>query len=264
MSTPSDDIPDLRYAEYVLGVLDADARAAVEREMAESEAAAAAVERWRRRLLPLVEEIAPESPPARIWQRIREELQLDASRSPAARSTRPDVGEGVRFWRRLSLAAGALLAAACVAIVVLIVQRPRPPVIPYMASTITETDGRVGWTATMDIGKARMIVVPASPQAVSAGHSPELWLIPHGGKPIAVGIISATAPIAIKLRPALLARLGPTAVLAVSVEPLGGSPTGQPTGPVIGQGTIGAAAAGSQPAGAATAMRLSNARGARA
>ena len=32
MSTPSDDIPELRYAEYVLGVLDADARLAVERE----------------------------------------------------------------------------------------------------------------------------------------------------------------------------------------------------------------------------------------
>lgn len=256
MSTPSDDIPDLRYAEYVLGVLDADARAAVEREMKESEAAAAAVERWRHRLLPFAEEIAPESPPGRVWQRIREELQLDAPRPSATRSAQPDVGETLRFWRRFSLVAGVLLTAACVAIVALIVRRPTPPAIPYMASTITETGGGVGWTATMDIGKARMIVVPASPQPVSAGHSPELWLIPHGGKPIAVGVISATAPIAIKLGPALLAQLGPTAVLAVSVEPLGGSPTGQPTGPVVAQGKIGAAAAGSQPAGAATAMTL--------
>ena len=122
MSTPSDDLPELRYAEYVLGVLDADSRAAVEREMTESEAAAAAVERWRRRLVPLAEEIAPESPPA----------------------------------------------------------------IPYMASTITETGGRVGWTAAMDIGKARMIVVPASPQPVSAGHSRALadsaWRQSHRGR----------------------------------------------------------------------------------
>jgi anti-sigma-K factor RskA len=91
---------------------------------------------------------------------------------------------------------------------------------------------------------------------LSAGRSPELWLIPHGGKPIAVGVISATAPIIIRLAPALLSRLGPTAVLAVSAEPAGGSPTGQPTGPVIGQGTIGAAAAGGAAPGAAAAMLL--------
>ena len=264
MSTPSDDVPDLRYAEYVLGVLDADARAAVEREMAQSGSAAEAVARWRRQLLPLAEEIAPESPPARVWQRIRDELQFGAPRPRAQQSTRPDVGERLRFWRGLSLAAGVLLAAACIAIVFLMVRQPTPPAIPYMASTITETDGRVGWTATMDIGKARMIVVPASPQFVGAGHAPELWLIPHGGKPIAVGVISATVPVAIKLGPQLLARLGPTAVLAVSVEPPGGSPTGQPTGPVVATGKIGAAATGNQSAGSAAAMTLSSLHNARA
>lgn len=263
MSTPSDDIPDLRYAEYVLGVLDADARLAIEQEMAASPSVAAAVQRWQRQLLPLAEEIVPESPPARLWQRIREELQLEA-RPPELRVSGPDVGERLRFWRRLSLTAGALLAAACVAIVVLMVRRPTPPAIPYMASTITESGGRVGWTATMDIDKARMIIVPASPQGVGAGHAPELWLIPQGGKPIAIGVISATAPIAIKLEPALLAQLGPTAVLAVSVEPPGGSSTGQPTGPVIAQGKIGAATAGAAPSGSATAMMLSSVGGSRA
>jgi anti-sigma-K factor RskA len=255
MSTPSDDgNPDLRYAEYVLGVLDADARAEVEREMAASESAAAAVERWRRRLLPLAEEVPAVSPPAALWGRIGEELQLEHPGRAAPPSRRPGAVGSVRFWRRLSLTEGALLAAACLALVALLVSRPRPPAIPYMASTLTQSSGRPGWTAIMDIGKARMIVVPAAPQAVSAGHSPELWLIPRGGKPIAVGVISATAPIAIRLGTSLLAQVGPTAVLAVSVEPLGGSPTGQPTGPVIAQGAIAAAAPGSQPSAPATAL----------
>ena len=258
MSTgPDDGNPDLRYAEYVLGVLDADERAQVERQIAESEAAAAAVERWRRQLLPLAEEIAPEWPTARVWQRIRGELQLDGSRLSGEPGASPGVWESLRFWHRLSLATGVLLAAACVAIVALVVRRPAAPAIPYMASTITEAGGRVGWTATMDIARARMIVVPAAPHGVSAAHSPELWLIPHDGKPIPVGVISATAAITLRLPPALLAQLGPTAVLAVSVEPLGGSPTGKPTGPVIGQGKIGAVAAGGNPTGSATAMRLS-------
>jgi anti-sigma-K factor RskA len=254
---PDDGSPDLRYAEYVLGVLDADERAQIERQMAESESTAAAVERWRRQLLPLAEEIAPESPPARLWHRIRGELQLEGSRLEGEPGARPGVWDSLRFWHRLTLATGMLLAAACVAIVALLVRRPAAPPIPYMASTITEAGGRVGWTATMDIGRARMIVVPASPQGVSAARSPELWLIPRGGKPMAVGVISATAAITIKLPAALLAQLGPTAVLAVSVEPLGGSPTGEPTGPVIGQGKIGATTAGGNPTGSATAMWLS-------
>jgi anti-sigma-K factor RskA len=257
MSTPSDDdIPDLRYAEYVLGVLEADARAQVEREMAASEAAAAAVERWRRRLLPLAREIEPESPSAAVWERIRDELQFEGARRSQAAGARAGLWQSLRFWHRLTLATGVLLATACVAIVALLLRRPSTPAIPYMAATIDESGGHVGWTATMDILNARMIVVPASPRGVGAGRSPELWLIPHGGKPIAVGVISATSPIAIRLAPALVARLGPEAILAVSVEPAGGSPSGQPTGPVIAQGRIGAAGAGGKPSAPATALAL--------
>jgi anti-sigma-K factor RskA len=242
MSTPSDaDLPDLRYAEFVLGVLDADARAQIEREIPASAAAAGAVELWSRRLMPLAEEIVPQPPPAHLWQRIRAELQLDLAQRARVAEERVGLWESLAFWRRWGLATGVLLAAACVAIVTLVLLRPPAPRIPYMASTLTETGGGVGWTATMDIAKARMIVVPAAPPALGAGHAPELWLIPHGGKPIAVGVISSAAPTALDLPPALLARLGPTAVLAVSVEPMGGSPTGQPTGPVVASGKIGAA-----------------------
>jgi len=87
-----------------------------------------------------------------------------------------------------------------------------------------------------------MVVVPATPIAFEAGRAPELWLIPAGGKPISVGMIALDKPTTLTLDPVLLARLGVGAALAVSVEPLGGSPTGQPTGAVIAKGAIGAAA----------------------
>jgi anti-sigma-K factor RskA len=246
--TPEDDA-DLRYAEYVLGVLDADARAAVEQQLASSSAAAAAEAQWRRRLLPLAEEVLPQMPPERLWQRIRTALEFDA---PAARAS-GGLWMNLRLWHWLTLGSGALLAAACAALVFMLVNRPPAPPIPYMAAAITETDGQVGWTATMDIGKARMIVVPAAPQPVRPGRTPELWLIPRGGRPIAVGLISTRTPITLALSASLIERLGPTARLAVSIEPRGGSPTGQPTGPVIGAGAIGAASAAPAPA---TALRL--------
>ncbi|MHB8815918.1 MAG: anti-sigma factor [Steroidobacteraceae bacterium] len=236
MNTPlHDDNSDLRYAEYVLGVLDADARAALEREMAQSAAAAEAVAFWRRRLLPLAAEIADLEPPPRLWQRIRAELRLDA----AVRDERPlGLREGMRLWHWLSLAAGAIAAAGIVALF-LLVRRPAPPSVPYMAATLARKNGNVGWMVTMDMRNARIVIVPAAPPSLAAGRAPELWLIARGEKPIAIGMISTTAPSTLPLGRALLDRIGPTAVLAVSVEPPGGSPTGQPTGAVIATGAIG-------------------------
>ena len=63
-------------------------------------------------------------------------------------------------------------------------------------------------------------------------------MIAKGEKPVAVGMISASRPVTLTLGPALRSRVRPTAAFAVSVEPTGGSPTGQPTGPVIATGAI--------------------------
>lgn len=250
MNTPRNaDDRDLRYAEYVLGVLDADARAAVEREIEASETAAAEVAQWRRRLLPLAAEISDLEPPPYLWHRIRTELRLDRVREDQS----PRLWNNVRLWHWLSFGAGAI-AAACVIALILVVRRPSVPAIPYMASTLAQKNGNVGWTATMDVKNARIIIVPAAPRSLATDRAAELWLIAKGEKPIAVGLISTSSPVTLPLSPALLTRVGPTAVLAVSVEPPGGSPTGQPTGPVIAMGSI--ASAGVHAPGSATSAQL--------
>ncbi|MDE2294204.1 MAG: anti-sigma factor [Gammaproteobacteria bacterium] len=237
---------EVRYAEYVLGVLDARERAAVERESAERPAAAAAIAAWSQRLAPLAAEIAPVEPPERVWDAIRRRLRLDERTGVAPRT---GLWENLRFWHWLGLGSAGLAATAAVVLLTLLLQRPTPPPIPYMAATIVQPDHRIGWTATMDIAQSRMIVIPGVPQRSSPGHAPELWLVPKAGRPIPVGMISDSAAVTIALSPSLVARLGPTATLAVSIEPVGGSPTGRPTGPVIGTGAIGAAtAAASRPA----------------
>ena len=109
--------------------------------------------------------------------------------------------------------------------------------------------------------RARMVVVPATPVAFAQGRAPELWLIPAGGKPISVGMIARDKPTTLALDPALLARLGPTAALAVSVEPLGGSPTGQPTGAVVAKGAISVAPDGGSKVAMTGDGRADQARG---
>lgn len=244
MNTPADDgNHNLRYAEYVLGVLDADVRAEVAHEVRISGEAATAVALWQRRLLPLAEEIAEVAPAPYVWARIQDALQLDTTPAAKPAPRRGGLWENLALWHWLGLGASAI-AIALLFVVALPRLAPTPPspttTLAYMVATIKQDNGSTGWTATMDLQHARMVVVPAAPATLAQGRAPELWLIPVGQKPIAVGMISRDQPTTLTLAPALLAQLGPTAALAVSVEPPGGSPTGQPTGPVIAKGAIGA------------------------
>jgi anti-sigma-K factor RskA len=64
-----------------------------------------------------------------------------------------------------------------------------------------------------------------------------LWLIAEGGAPVSLGLLEPQGPSRITvpddLRPVLAG-----ATLAVSDEPPGGSPTGQPTGAVLAAGVF--------------------------
>ena len=61
----------------------------------------------------------------------------------------------------------------------------------------------------------------------------ELWLIPPGGTPVSLGLLEAA--------PLTLATARPQAgwTLAVTLEPAGGGPNGQPTGPVLMAAEVG-------------------------
>jgi anti-sigma-K factor RskA len=69
----------------------------------------------------------------------------------------------------------------------------------------------------------------------------ELWSVPAEGRggPVSLGLISANGATVLdpKRIPAGLL-LQRTDLLAVSVEPPGGSPTGAPTGPVVFAGKL--------------------------
>lgn len=236
---------DLRYAEYVLGVLDADARAAVEHEVRVDSNAAAAVALWQRHLMPLSEDIAPVQPAEYVWARIRDAVGLTLpareNRAGSSATSRGGLWNSLQLWRWIG--AGATLAAA--ASFALWFTAPRAPQAPvaaagpnYMVASIEQDNGVAGWTATMDLKQSSMVIVPATPAALGANRSAELWLVPPGEKAISLGVIAPNKPTTVHLRPDLLARLSARALLAVSNEPLGGSPTGQATGPIIAKGAI--------------------------
>ena len=56
--------------------------------------------------------------------------------------------------------------------------------------------------------------------------------------PVSMGVVPVGATISVVVTPELRAKLAQGAVLAISLEPSGGSPTGQPTGPVVAAGDL--------------------------
>lgn len=216
--------------EYVLGVLDADERREVAARIARDFAFAREVAAWEARLAPLAAEIVPVPPPAYVWTRIRAEL------GHAPRATPEPLWQRLGFWRWLS--AGAL-AVATASLVTLFVQRPAPtaPVAPPLVAIMALDNGAPAFVATIDRERGTMVVTPVTSWSDTA-HVPELWLIPPGDRAHSLGVVATGKPMTVSIPPALLGTLGAQAIVAISVEPPGGSPTGQATGPIIAKGNI--------------------------
>ena len=70
------------------------------------------------------------------------------------------------------------------------------------------------------------------------GRDFELWLIEGEQAPRSLGVIPVGANVHIVVTPELKQKIAQGAVLAISLEPAGGSTTGQPTGPVVASGDL--------------------------
>ncbi|HEY6921562.1 MAG TPA: anti-sigma factor [Methyloceanibacter sp.] len=227
-SVPETEDSRLIAAEYVLGVLDAPERRAVEQRIARDQVFAREVAFWEKRLGGLAEGIPAVAPPANAWTRI--EAALDQAERP---TERVGLWQSLRFWRGLSLVT-SVLAAACLA--ALIYTGALSPPRAALVAQLGAEGGKTGFVAAVNSGGGTLTIVPAALLSAQEQKAMELWLIPPGDKPHSLGLIDPNRPVTIKVPQDLLARVNKEAVLAVSLEPLGGSPTGQPTGPVIANG----------------------------
>jgi anti-sigma-K factor RskA len=108
-----------------------------------------------------------------------------------------------------------------------------------LVATLVGDDGAALISAAYDPARGAVVLAPAAHPSL-AGKSPELWVIEGKAPPRSLGVVDMDAPSARGIDKARLAGLKPGSVLAVSIEPAGGSPTGQPTGPVVAKGTLAA------------------------
>ena len=227
---PSDD-PELDMAEYVLGTLRPDQARAVEALALADPAVAAGLAAWEVKLGHLANLVPPVAPPSELWRRLAlatgiEAAQIRVRGGGSAGRNRASL----RLWRSLTVA--ATLAAGVFAALLL---RPPPAAGPDLLAALSPT-GTPGaaFLVRVDAAGNAVIVAPPPPPA-AGGRALELWaLAPGAGVPVSLGVLPGAG--AAHLR----AAVQPGTQLLLSQEPAGGSPTGQPTGPVLYSGIIAA------------------------
>jgi anti-sigma-K factor RskA len=226
-------LADALAAEYVAGTLRGPARRRFEALRPSHPALESAVQRWQARLMPLAGSVDPVAPPPAVWRGIEQRLWPVAAAQPA-RGWR-----SLALWRGLAAVAG--VAALSLAVLLGTVPEPGAPVVVVLQGTGADAAFGGGFVAGVSSDGQSLVARPIQPVAMTPDRVLELWSVPPdgGGNPRSLGLLKADGVTVLdrrRLPPALLA--GGTALLAVSVEPPGGSPTGVPTGPVVYAGKL--------------------------
>lgn len=214
--------------EYVLGTLSAAERDEAERLLRSDRAFAAEVAMWRRRLDPLDAGLAPAAPPPELWSRI--EARMGGGVADAPGGVVVELRRKVGIWRTATIAVTALAAALTLALF-LGPQLQTPAGEQYVAVL----DSAAGPTSiVVGVNTATGVVTAYSVAATApADRSLELWYIGDGQQPRSLGVLDEVgARIAVATADIPDFSLS-GALFAVTDEPRGGSPTGDPTGPVV-------------------------------
>jgi anti-sigma-K factor RskA len=223
---------DLLAAEYVLGVLSADERQIVTRRIDAETDFARLVDGWEVHLSPLAAAYPEIEPPASVKTAV--DRRLFESTAATAVPQRAGLWSSLAFWRGLAAAAVAALA------IYVAVPYLNPPVVQpqtRLVASLAADGSDVKYLAVYDAAHHEVGLSHVSGER-AAGKDFELWMIEGKNAPVSMGVIPAGATAHIVVSPAAQQKLAQGAVLAVSLEPAGGSPTGQPTGPVVAAGDL--------------------------
>jgi len=242
--TTADDDRDVLAAEYVLGTLDPAERDRAEALLRADAGFATLVRSWERRLGELHAGVPPVEPPPELFERIRQ--RLDAAASPGQVVVLDEWRRRALRWRNL---ATAMSAVAAVLVALLVTSLVRPDLVPsewrsaaspagQLVAVLQQDAASPAFILTVDVGKRTMTVRRVAAQQ-QAGKSYELWLVSKQfAKPRSLGLVGAQEFTVGNALEAYQPETISDATYAISLEPEGGSPTGEPTGPVLWGGKL--------------------------
>ena len=209
-------------ADYAIGLMPATARRRFDALLLEDAALRVELGHWQDALASLTGALPERPVPDHVWAGIKARIEPQVLHVPAKKP----------FWMSVRL-----LAAACAVVVAVLV------------GVLYQRDIGAEYNATLVAANQQpalqiqafgdhLQVEPLTLAAVEPTRALELWAIAPGGKPISLGLVPSSGKGRIQLSKEQQELLTAPVTLAVSLEPQGGSPTGQPTGPVLYQGAL--------------------------
>lgn len=213
---------DALAGPYVLGTLRGRARGRFARLCEHSAAARAAVQRWEDHFMPLLPALVPIAPSLQVWRQISRRIQNQTS---------PEASQPTR-WRatgwRWALAGGLALSL----MIGVSIRWLNPPL--EAVATLGQDVTHPLWSVSRTLKTTALTLSALHPVQSDPQRAYELWALPRDGKPpVSLGLMPRTGSIERALSEPQRAALLSANKLAVSLEPVGGSPTGAPTGPVL-------------------------------
>lgn len=253
--------PELRSslaAEYALGLLTGRALRRFEKLLARDSELRAEVAFWHERFAEIPAQLTPVKPRERVWTALAQEILIADNKvrplrpplapPPAAPNPAPASTNGqLTLWRSWALAASVATLVLSGALwremhrtesLLVALETFRAQPLPYVA-TIQFEGSEARWAVSLHPERQLMRVTlkPGSMPVDIRQRDLELWMLDSGGKPHSLGVLPEQAITAEELplpeMPSEELR-HMTLTLAVSEEPKGGSPTGLPTGKVLG------------------------------
>jgi anti-sigma-K factor RskA len=204
-------------AQYVLGTLRGPARRRFERYCARDAKALTAVRRWEDRLVDLLAGVVPVAPSTLVWDRVKFRVRRDK----ALRPKRAFATFG--NWR---FAAAAGIAALAIAFGMWTGFGP--------GSSQPVANFGQQWSIEAPRSRGELRVAAADNLQLDPARAYELWALPaDGGAPVSLGLMPKSGRATLQLNDTQRLALSRSRQVAISLEPLGGSPTGAPTGPVL-------------------------------
>jgi anti-sigma-K factor RskA len=214
-------------AEYVLGTLRGGARRRFEGWLHNDADLRNITAEWQQRLSPMSEFAGAVVPPKSVWTGIERRLNLKAKSS----GTWAWLNENIGFWRNLGLVSTGL---AAMLMVIVLTNRPvDTPNIAYVA-TLMDEKSETAMLLTADQQHRTLEARVVTSAQIAADKSLHLWAVPKAGKPRSLGVLADNRD-SFKLGDNAIG--DDIAVLAVTLEPKGGSPDPNgPTGPILYKG----------------------------
>jgi anti-sigma-K factor RskA len=246
---------NLIAAQYVLGTLSASARLRFQARLQQEPELRALTHAWERRLNPLTDLLIPQPVPPEVWQKIEASIDshLHVSReqqsvvvNPAPIITllqaSPKVAVNDSFWQPMAwISSGIASGLALFLFVHPEVSTVGPSMVAQQSQTthdlaVLSTDKNSPAWIVRQHGQS-LILSAFNAQSVPSDRDLQLWSIHDKAAPRSLGVIRLrNGQATISQVTADLIRKD--VILAISLEPKNGSPTGQPTGAVLYTGKI--------------------------